>query len=69
MKPTLYIVIPCYNEEKVLPITAPLFLDQLSAMTKNVIALFIYRFKNLITIGNSTHNFYKKCDTNITLKL
>ena len=24
-KPILYIVIPCYNEEKVLPITAPLF--------------------------------------------
>lgn len=32
MKPTLYIVIPCYNEEKVLPITAPLFLDQLKSM-------------------------------------
>ncbi len=25
MKPTLYIVIPCYNEEEVLPKTAPLF--------------------------------------------
>ena len=24
-KPILYMVIPCYNEEKVLPITAPLF--------------------------------------------
>lgn len=32
MKPTLYIVIPCYNEEKVLPITAPLFLEQLKTM-------------------------------------
>lgn len=32
MKPTLYIVIPCYNEEKVLPITAPLFLEQLKSM-------------------------------------
>lgn len=32
MKPTLYIVIPCYNEEKVLPITAPLFLEQLKNM-------------------------------------
>jgi len=32
VKPTLYIVIPCYNEEKVLPITAPLFLDQLKSM-------------------------------------
>lgn len=26
----LYIVIPCYNEEKVLPITAPMFLDELN---------------------------------------
>lgn len=32
MKPILYIVVPCYNEEKVLPITAPLFLDQLKSM-------------------------------------
>lgn len=32
MKPVLYIVIPCYNEEKVLPITAPLFLEQLKVM-------------------------------------
>ncbi len=32
MKPTLYMVIPCYNEEKVLPITAPLFLEQLKTM-------------------------------------
>ena len=29
MKPVLYIVIPCYNEEKVLPITAPMFLDKI----------------------------------------
>ena len=29
MKPVLYIVIPCYNEEDVLPITAPLFLDKI----------------------------------------
>ena len=32
MKPILYIVIPCYNEEKVLPITAPMFLNQLETM-------------------------------------
>lgn len=30
--PILYIVIPCYNEEQVLPITAPLFLDKLSQL-------------------------------------
>lgn len=29
MKPILYIVIPCYNEEKVLPITLPMFKDKL----------------------------------------
>jgi glycosyltransferase involved in cell wall biosynthesis len=29
MTPVLYIVIPCYNEEKVLPLTAPLFLQKL----------------------------------------
>lgn len=29
MKPILYIVIPCYNEEQVLPITSNLFLDEI----------------------------------------
>ena len=32
MKPTLYIVIPCYNEEEVLPITAPMFLNKLKEL-------------------------------------
>lgn len=33
MKTTsLYIVIPCYNEEEVLPITAPMFLQQLNEL-------------------------------------
>ena len=31
-KPILYIVIPCYNEEKVLPETEPLFLQTLRGM-------------------------------------
>lgn len=31
-KPILWIVIPCYNEENVLPITSPLFLQQLNKM-------------------------------------
>ena len=31
-KPLLYIVIPCYNEEEVLPLTAPLFLQQVRDM-------------------------------------
>lgn len=29
MQPSLYIIIPCYNEEKVLPITAPMFLKKI----------------------------------------
>ena len=28
--PVLYIVIPCYNEQEVLPITAPLFLKKIT---------------------------------------
>lgn len=31
-KPVLYIVIPCYNEQEVLPITAPMFLDKLKSL-------------------------------------
>ena len=31
-KPVLYIIIPCYNEEAVLPVTAPLFLQKLQEM-------------------------------------
>lgn len=34
MTPTLYVIIPCYNEEQVLPITAPLFLAQIQSMQK-----------------------------------
>lgn len=33
-KPVLYIVIPCYNEEKVLPITSKLFLNKLYTLIK-----------------------------------
>lgn len=29
---SLYIVIPCYNEQEVLPITAPLFLDKIESL-------------------------------------
>lgn len=31
-KKILYIIIPCYNEEQVLPVTAPMFLDKLSEL-------------------------------------
>ena len=33
-KPVLYIVIPCYNEEKVLPITSVMFLDKIQQLVK-----------------------------------
>lgn len=32
--PVLFIVVPCYNEEAVLPITAPLFLQKLEQLTE-----------------------------------
>ncbi len=34
MKPILYIVIPCYNEQEVLPITAPQFLAKIRQLTE-----------------------------------
>ncbi len=34
-KPILYIVIPCYNEEQVLPITAPLFLGKIEQLVSD----------------------------------
>ena len=32
--PVLYIIIPCYNEEQVLPITAPMFLGELTGLAE-----------------------------------
>lgn len=32
MKPILYIVIPCYNEQEVLPLTAPKFLEKINSL-------------------------------------
>ena len=32
MKAVLYMVIPCYNEEEVLPVTSVLFLDELELL-------------------------------------
>ena len=34
MPPVLYFIIPCYNEQEVLPVTAPMFLDKLSQLTR-----------------------------------
>ena len=32
MTPVLYIVIPCYNEEAVLPVTAPMFSEKIISL-------------------------------------
>ena len=34
MPPILYIIVPCYNEERVLPITAELFKDKINELIK-----------------------------------
>lgn len=34
MKPVLYIVVPCYNEEEVLPVTSEMFLNKLDEFAK-----------------------------------
>ena len=31
--PRLFIIVPCYNEEEVLPVTAPMFLEKLNFLT------------------------------------
>ena len=33
--PVLWIIIPCYNEQEVLPVTAPMFLDKLSGLIES----------------------------------
>lgn len=35
MKPKLYIIIPCYNEEAVLPITSSLFLSKIYQLVED----------------------------------
>lgn len=37
MKPVLYIVIPCYNEEKVLPVTSGMFLEKLKSLISEAV--------------------------------
>jgi len=38
--PKLIIVIPCYNEQEVLPITAPMFLEKINSLIiKNLFPL------------------------------
>ena len=47
----LYIVIPCYNEETVLPITSKMFLDKLTSLTPtNKISASGKRFLKVLAI-------------------
>ena len=34
-RPVLWIVVPCYNEEQVLPMTAPLFVKKIRQLTED----------------------------------
>ncbi len=34
VKPILWIVIPCYNEQDVLPVTSEMFLDKLNTLSE-----------------------------------
>ena len=34
MDKTLYIVIPCYNEQEVLPVTVPVFMEKLNNLVE-----------------------------------
>ena len=34
MLPKLFIIVPCYNEEEVLPVTAPLFLGKITELVE-----------------------------------
>ena len=36
--PVLYIIVPCYNEEEVLPVTAPVFKDKLAQLVRDGLA-------------------------------
>ena len=44
MTPILYIIIPCYNEQQVLPITSGLFLEKLEGMiVRGIVNIKLYR--------------------------
>ena len=43
--PVLAIVVPCYNEEEVLPVTAPIFLEKLQQI-QDAVTILIIRHKD-----------------------
>lgn len=70
MKPVLYVVIPCYNEEKVLPITAPMFLHELNKLVD--MDLIDQNSKIMFVNDGSRDNTWeiikKKCKENSSFK-
>lgn len=70
MKPVLYVVIPCYNEEKVLPITAPMFLHELNKLVD--MDLIDQNSKIMFVNDGSRDNTWeiikKKCKENTSFK-
>lgn len=70
MKPILYMVIPCYNEEQVLPITAPMFLKELNLLINK--ELIDEKSKILFVNDGSRDNTWeiikKKCKENSSFK-
>ena len=54
MQPVLYIVIPCYNEQEVLPITAPMFLEKIKTLTekgKEIAAAVCRRVEDVVSVA------------------
>ena len=61
MAPILYIVIPCYNEEQVLPVTAPMFLkkitDLAAAFASSLRSLPVHWYHLFVSIRY--HKFFR----------
>ena len=56
MKPVLYFVVPCFNEQEVLPITLPAFLGKLSSLEKD--GLISNKSKLLLVDDGSRDNTF-----------
>ena len=59
MKPRLYMIIPCYNEEKVLPITSEMFLEELNLLIT----------KDKVRSNRDTDTFFKRFTAQTFYKL
>ena len=55
INPVLWMVIPCYNEEEVLPVTAPLFLKELKELQKKEKLVILVEFYLLMMVRRIRH--------------